>query len=79
MRRSRSSASIRRPCARLETRISVSLATIEFKGDRAGTRLIFTEQGAFLDDFDKTEYREEGSRAILEALAKEFEGELAST
>ncbi|GIL40033.1 SRPBCC family protein [Roseiterribacter gracilis] len=61
-----------------ETRMSVSLATMEFKQEAAGTRLIFTEQGAYLDGFDKVEGREEGSRAILETLAKEFEGELAS-
>jgi uncharacterized protein YndB with AHSA1/START domain len=32
-----------------EKRISISLATIEIRGDGKGTRLVVTEQGAFLD------------------------------
>ena len=32
--------------------ISVSLATIEFKAHGAGTTLIITEQGAFLDAYE---------------------------
>ena len=35
-----------------DTRISVSLATVELKPAGKGTRLIFTEQGAFLDGYD---------------------------
>ena len=35
-----------------DTRISVSLATIELKPEGTGTRLTFTEQGAFLDGYD---------------------------
>ena len=35
-----------------DKRISVSLATVEFKPAGKGTRLTFTEQGAFLDGFD---------------------------
>jgi uncharacterized protein YndB with AHSA1/START domain len=35
-----------------DKRISVSLATIELKPAGAGTRLIYTEQGAFLDGYD---------------------------
>ncbi len=35
-----------------ETRISVSLATVELEPEGADTRLTFTEQGAFLDGFD---------------------------
>ena len=53
-----------------ETRISVSLATVEFKPKGAGTRLIFTEQGAFLDGFDNPALREEGTRGLLDQLGK---------
>ncbi|MBT2304624.1 hypothetical protein J7E70_29820 [Variovorax paradoxus] len=33
-------------------KISVSLATFEFKASDAGAKLIMTEQGAFLDGYD---------------------------
>jgi uncharacterized protein YndB with AHSA1/START domain len=52
------------------TRISVSLATVELQPDGSGTRLLFTEQGAFLDGFDKPAQREEGTRALLDALGR---------
>jgi uncharacterized protein YndB with AHSA1/START domain len=53
-----------------ENRISVSLATIEFKQAGKGTRMLFTEQGAFLDDFDNPKLREEGTKALLDQLGK---------
>ncbi|MGH6891354.1 MAG: SRPBCC family protein [Dongiaceae bacterium] len=55
-----------------EDRISASLATIEFKPAGSGTRLVFTEQGAFLDGHDKVDQREAGTRELLEALGKEL-------
>jgi uncharacterized protein YndB with AHSA1/START domain len=51
-------------------RISVSLATIEFKPDGKGTRLVLTEQGAYLDGWDNPAQREAGTRGLLDALAK---------
>lgn len=54
--------------------ISASLATMQFEPDGKGTRLIFTEQDAFLDGHDDVGQREEGTRELLEALAKEVEG-----
>jgi uncharacterized protein YndB with AHSA1/START domain len=51
-------------------RISVSLATIELKPDGKGTRLVFTEQGAFLDGFDDPAQRERGTHVLLDALGK---------
>jgi len=52
------------------THISASLATVEFgPSGTSGTHLKFTEQGAFLDGYDKPEYRETGTRDLLEALA----------
>jgi len=53
-----------------EKRISVSLATIELKKAGKGTRMTFTEQGAFLDDFDQPETREEGTKVLLDRLAQ---------
>ena len=51
-------------------RISVSLATTELKPDGKGTRLVYTEAGAYLDGFDNAAGREEGTRELLEGLAK---------
>jgi uncharacterized protein YndB with AHSA1/START domain len=53
-----------------DARISVSVATIEFKPAGKGTRLVLTEQGAFLDSFDNPQLREEGTRYLVEALAR---------
>jgi uncharacterized protein YndB with AHSA1/START domain len=61
-----------------EKRISVSLATVEFKPVGSGTRLIFTEQGAFLDGHDTPAQREQGMAGLLNALAAELRGERAS-
>jgi len=53
-----------------EARMSVSLATVEIVADRDGAKLTYTEQGAFLDDIDKIEAREEGTTWILDNLGK---------
>jgi uncharacterized protein YndB with AHSA1/START domain len=53
-----------------EKRISVSLATIELKKAGKGTKMTFTEQGAFLDDFDKPETREQGTKVLLERMGR---------
>lgn len=57
-----------------DKRISVSLATIELKPEGEGTRLTFTEQGAFLDGYDEPGERERGTELLLEALEKAMEG-----
>lgn len=54
-----------------KTRISVSLTTVELAAEDAGTRLIYTEQGAYLDGEDKPEYREQGTGSLLDALGAE--------
>jgi uncharacterized protein YndB with AHSA1/START domain len=59
------------------TRISVSLATVEFRPEGAGTRLVFTEQGAFLDGYDNPAQRERGTRDLLDALGTELRCEPA--
>jgi uncharacterized protein YndB with AHSA1/START domain len=56
-------------------RISVSLATVEFAPERAGTRLVFTEQGAFLDGLSSPEEREEGTAVGLDNLGAWLRGE----
>lgn len=57
-----------------EVRLSVSVATIEFRGEQSTTRLVLTEQGVFLDDHDTVAQREEGTRSILESLATSLSG-----
>jgi uncharacterized protein YndB with AHSA1/START domain len=54
-----------------ETRISVSLATVEFKPDGDGTRMVFTEQGAFLDGYDNVASRERATHRLLDNLGRE--------
>jgi uncharacterized protein YndB with AHSA1/START domain len=49
-------------------KISVSLATVEFKPANAGTKLNFTEQAVFLDDFDDAGGRERGTADLLDQL-----------
>lgn len=50
------------------TRISVSLGTTEFKASAKGTKLIYTEQGAYLDGYDDAGQRERGTRELLDQL-----------
>ena len=53
---------------------SASVATLEFRPEGAKTRLVITEVGAFLDGYYSAEGREEGTRLLLEAVAKVVEG-----
>ena len=55
-----------------ETRISVSVTTVEFKDDGAGTVLVYTEQGAFLDGHDESSQREQGTAGLLDALDQQL-------
>lgn len=55
-----------------QTRISVSLATVEFKPEGAGTRLVYTEQAVFLDGIDSAASRERGTRDLLDNLEAEL-------
>jgi hypothetical protein len=57
--------------------ISVSLTTVELKPAGAGTRLIFTEQGVFLDGYDEPGQRERGTRDLLDNLDTELRRESA--
>jgi uncharacterized protein YndB with AHSA1/START domain len=61
-----------------ETRISVSVATVEFKPAGAGTRLTFTEQGTYLDGHDTSAERKHGTGELLDALGAELRREPAN-
>ena len=53
--------------------MTVSLTTVEFTpGEGGGTRLVLTEQGAFLDGQEQPAWREQGTADQLEALAAEL-------
>ena len=52
--------------------LSASLTTVELVPSGGGTRLVFTEQGAYFDGVDSAKGREEGCRALLEKLAAEL-------
>jgi uncharacterized protein YndB with AHSA1/START domain len=60
-----------------EAKISVSLATIQFRPAGSGTRLIVTEQGAFLDGYDDAGSREQGTRWLLDKLDQALRQEIA--
>lgn len=49
-------------------RISVSLATIELIPEGTGTRMLVTEQGAYLDGLDTPAQRQQGSGSLLDRL-----------
>lgn len=61
-----------------ETKISVSLATIELKPEGAGTTLTFTEQGAYLDGWDNPAEREHGTGELLDALGAALQRQSAN-
>jgi uncharacterized protein YndB with AHSA1/START domain len=60
-----------------DTRISVSLATLEFAPDGDGTRLTLTEQGVFLDGFDNVAQRKAGTEWLLDNLGQALSGDPA--
>jgi len=62
-----------------EQRISVSLSTVELAPAGGGTRLTYTEQGAFLDGLDTPDQREQGMGGLLEALGRYLESDSANT
>jgi uncharacterized protein YndB with AHSA1/START domain len=49
-------------------RISVSVATVELRADGAGTMVVVTEQGVYLDGLDQPQFREVGVGEQLEHL-----------
>ena len=57
-----------------EARMSVSVATVQFRSRQTSTHLVLTEQGVFLDGHDTAAQREEGTRSLLDSLAVVLEG-----
>ena len=56
--------------------MTVSLTTVEFTpGEDGGTRLVLTEQGAYLDGQEQPVWREQGTADQLDALAAELKEE----
>ncbi len=53
--------------------VSASLTTIEFFDTSEGTRLKFTEQGAFFDGYEDPKIRENGTKGLLDALGRAVE------
>jgi uncharacterized protein YndB with AHSA1/START domain len=53
-----------------DRRISVSLMTVEFLDVAGGTKVLLTEQGAFLRGPDNNEARSEGASHMLDQLAR---------
>jgi uncharacterized protein YndB with AHSA1/START domain len=58
-------------------KISVSLATIEFKQAGSGTKLLLTETGAFLDGYDDAGSREHGTNFLMDRMGASLTRELA--
>jgi uncharacterized protein YndB with AHSA1/START domain len=56
-----------------KAKISVSLATMQLHPAGQGTRMVYTEQGVFLDGYDDAGSRERGTRDLLDKLAKWLE------
>jgi len=57
----------------------VSVTTVQLSPEPGGTKLTYTEQGAFLDGIDEPDKREEGTRWLMDNLGKYLAGELASS
>jgi uncharacterized protein YndB with AHSA1/START domain len=55
-------------------KISVSLASVEFVLAGKGTKLVLSEQHAFLDGYEDAGSRERGTRVLMDNLALALEG-----
>ena len=55
-------------------KISVTLATVEFVQAQRGTKLVLTENGAFLDGYDDAGSRERGTMVLVDNLSKFLAG-----
>ncbi|MDG0794850.1 SRPBCC family protein [Cohnella ginsengisoli] len=58
-----------------DKRISASVTTVELHQAEGGTRLVFTEQGVFLDGLDTPEQREHGTNVLLNMLGDALRSE----
>ncbi|WP_086819164.1 SRPBCC family protein [Allokutzneria sp. NRRL B-24872] len=57
-----------------DTVATVSQSTVQFEAVAGGTRLLLTEQGAFLDGHEEPEWRQAGCTSQLDALEKLIAG-----
>jgi len=57
-----------------DRKISVSQACIEIAPDGAGSKLVLTEYGDYLDGYDDAGSREHGTNALMDALAASIGG-----
>ena len=57
-----------------QRKLSVSLASFEFKAAPGGTRFIMTEHGAFFDGYDDAGSRERGSIGLVDQLERHLVG-----
>jgi uncharacterized protein YndB with AHSA1/START domain len=53
-----------------DTKLSVSLQTVELQPEGKGTRFVLTEHGAFLDGHEDPKLREDGTRQLVVQLEK---------
>jgi uncharacterized protein YndB with AHSA1/START domain len=60
---------------RNQTRISVSLTTVQFEASEEGTRLSYVEQCVFLDGQDTPAARDHGTRELLATLGERLQSE----
>jgi uncharacterized protein YndB with AHSA1/START domain len=49
-------------------RISVSVASVEFRPEGAGTHLVVTEHGMFLDGLDNLDQRRQGTEQLMDMV-----------
>ncbi|HEY5265876.1 MAG TPA: SRPBCC family protein [Acidimicrobiales bacterium] len=61
-----------------ESRISISVASIQFLKTADATTLVWTEQGAFLDGLDTSELREGGTSWLLDNVAEYLDARSSS-
>ncbi|MET3848314.1 MULTISPECIES: SRPBCC family protein [unclassified Paenibacillus] len=53
-----------------DSRMSISVVSVQFQASGQGTRLIYTEHGAFLDGLDTASMREHGTKIMLDKLGE---------
>jgi uncharacterized protein YndB with AHSA1/START domain len=61
-----------------ESRISISVASIQILEAASTTTLVWTEQGAFLDGLDRSELREGGTSWLLDNMAEYLDARSSS-
>jgi uncharacterized protein YndB with AHSA1/START domain len=61
-----------------DSRISISVASIEFLEAANTTKLIWTEQGAFLDGLDTSDLREGGTAWLVDNVAEYLDSRSSS-